>query len=337
VRWTIAVPVTATVALLCSRGAHADSCTSPDLIETIPASGATDVPTNASLFARYATIAQYLGEPVVLEHIVGNAVACDAQDGGADAGTQCITCDAQDAGVDAGTSCVEMTVQATFDDTSGLLQITPPMPLVPGDSYVVRWPALRGIDTATLGMTQNLAFTAGTEQDVSPPTFAGITSVSWDVSRNSDPCNGAIDQRYVFDLALGTAASDAGRDSLTLLVFQTSGPAVEAGTPAPVLVQRIPPEGQAVQVSSAIGDAVGHICFAAIVRDLTLKASTSGSPVCVDTVAPPFFYGCGVTARARGGVVVSVALVASLLALARRARRRARGHPAPAGQGRGGR
>ncbi len=298
----LAVSVIAAIAVLSQgseREARADSCTSPDLIETMPADGATNVPTNAMLFARYASIAQYLGEPVVLEHPAG----------------------------------VDTTVPATFDDTSGLLQITPPMPLVPGDSYTVHWPALRGIDTATLGNTSNLTFTTGTEADVSPPTFAGITSVSWDVSRESDACNSTIDQRYVFNLGLGAAADDGGRDSLTLLVFQTSGPSLDSSAPVQVLVQRIPPDGQGVAVTTDV--TVGHICFAAIVRDLTLKESTSGAPVCVDTVSPPFFYGCGV-APARGARGVEIAFAMAALALARRTRRRTRRLAGPAGQGRGG-
>jgi hypothetical protein len=299
-RWTLAVALIAASALLTERDARADSCTSPDLIETIPESGATNVPTNAMLFARYVTIAQYLDEPVLFEHPAG----------------------------------VETTVPATFDDTSGLLQITPPMPLTPGDAYVVHWPTLRGIDTATLGSTADLSFTAGSEEDVTPPTFDGITSVTWDVSRTSDSCTGSIDQRYVFTLGLGTAADDGGRDSLTLLVFQTAGSTVDASAPAPVLVQRIPPAGQDAQVTTTVGSGVGHICFAAIVRDLTLKVSTSGSPVCVDTVAPPFFYGCG-TAPARGTRGGLVAFSVAAFALARRARRRPRGRSAPAGQGRG--
>jgi hypothetical protein len=299
-RRTLAVATIAASALASAREARADSCTSPDLIETIPASGATNVPTNAMLFARYATIAQYLGEPVMFEHPAG----------------------------------VETTVPATFDDTSGLLQITPPMPLTPGDAYVVHWPALRGIDTATLGSTMDLSFTAGSEQDVSPPTFDGITSVTWDVSRNSDSCTGSIDQRYVFTLGLGTATEDGGRDSLTLLVFQTSGSTVDASAPAPVLVQRIPPSGQTAQVTTTLGSGLGHICFAAIVRDLTLKASTSGSPVCVDTVEPPFFYGCGAApGRSTHGGLVALSVAA--FALSQRKRRRSRGQSARAGQGRG--
>ena len=302
-KWTLAVLTIAASALLSELDARADSCTSPDLIETMPPLGAMDVPTNAILFARYASIAQYQSEPVELEQ-VGVATS---------------------------------TVPATFDDTSGLLQIVPPNGLVAGASYVVHWPALRGLDTATLGSTFDLNFTAGSAVDVVAPTFAGIASMSWDVSRDSDSCTNSVEQRYVFSLALAPAADDGGRDSLTLLVFQTSGPALEGGTPAQALVERIPPTGQSAQVATTIGSGVGHICFTAIVRDLTLKTSPSGPPVCVDTVAPPFFYGCGVLTgrRARGGF--GVALGVAVLGLAARARRRSRGRSTPAGQGLGGR
>jgi MYXO-CTERM domain-containing protein len=283
------VPAAAT--LLASVDARADSCTSPDLVETIPDKGAQSVPTNALLFARYETIAQYQNEPIGFEHVGMGTSGVSSQ-------------------------------SVTFDATSGILQITPPTPLLPGDSYVVHWPALRGIDTATLGRTMNQNLTAGSEADMLPPTFEGLTSISWDVSRTQDSCTSAIDERYVFDLGIGDAADDGGRDSLTLIVFQTSGPTLEASARTQVLAQRIPPPGQHVQVTSSIGNAVGHICFAAIVRDLTLKVSFSGAPLCVDTVAPPFFYGCGV-APAKAGSDTGVAAMGLLaVAMGRLARKR---------------
>jgi hypothetical protein len=302
-KWTLAVPTIAASALLFELDARADSCTSPDLIETMPPLGAMNVPTNAILFARYASIAQYLSEPVQLEH-VGVATS---------------------------------TVPATFDDTSGMLQIVPPNGLVAGAAYVVHWPALRGLDTATLGSTFDLNFTAGSTADALPPTFAGIASMSWDVSRNSDSCTNSVEQRYVYSLSLTTAADDSGRDSLTLLVFQTSGPTLEGGAPAQVLVQRIPAAGRSAQVTTTVGSGVGHICFTAIVRDLTLKTSPSGPPVCVDTVAPPFFYGCGMVAGHGARGALGIAFGAAAIGLARRARRRSRERSAPPGQGRGGR
>lgn len=300
-RWSLAVPAIA-VLLSAERTARADSCTSPDLIETMPPVGAKDVPTNASLFARYETIAQYQSEPVSLEQVgVGT-----------------------------------MTVPATFDDTSGILEITPPGRLSAGQAYVVHWPALRGLDTATLGTTLDLTFTAGSTEDVAPPTFAGITSVSWNVSRESDSCSNSIDQRYIFDLALGAAADDGGRDSLTLLVFETSGPAVDGSAPSQVLVQRIPPAGQDAEVTMTVVSGVGHVCFTAIARDLTLKTSQSAPPVCVDTVAPPFFYPLSCAAAPPRGDrgVGAIALAGVGLALARRARRR-RSRSASPGQGGG--
>jgi hypothetical protein len=78
-----------------------------------------------------------------------------------------------------------------------------------------------------------------------------------------------------------------------LTVFQTSGPDLSAGAaPQPVHTQLMP-EDDRVRVSRAVDDSVGHICFAAIVRDLTGRVSSSGNEeVCTDTVQPPFFYGC---------------------------------------------
>jgi hypothetical protein len=288
--------------------ANADSCTSPDLLETIPADKATGVPTNATLFAHYEANAQYQNEPVTMDQIhLGQAVFAG------------------------------MSVPAQFDSTEGMLQVTPPDPLTPGDQYVIHWPALRGIDTATLGGTMDQHFTAGPSADMAPPSFGGISGVTWDVSRESDSCTGHIEDRYVFKLGLGAASDDGGRDLLTLLVFETDGPGVEAGSPSPVLVQRIPPDGQGATVTSTVQ--VGHICFAAIVRDLTMKVSTSGAPVCVDTVAPPFFYSCQTAIAASGthragrnaggGLLAGLSLV-SAVALRRVSRRkeRARGRSA---------
>jgi hypothetical protein len=271
-----------------SPAARADSCVKPDLIETIPPDDATDVPSNASLFARYQTNAQYVNEPVTMDQVHAGVTVAQG-----------------------------VAVPATFDATEGLLQVTPPAPLTPGDSYVVHWPSLRGIDTATLGASSDLHFTAGSTVDTSPPTFAGLSSVSWDVSRDSDSCDGQVEERYVFHLGLGAAADDGGRDGLTLVVFETTGPDVDSSAPLPVLVQRIPAEGDGVTISRT--DLVGHVCFAAIVKDLTSKVSTSGDPVCVDTVAPPFFYGCTTTPGQKSCDPWAAALLAAI-AVARRAR-----------------
>jgi hypothetical protein len=279
----------ATIALD-ARDARADSCTSPNLIEFTPPDQAQDVPTNAMLFARYASVAQYQGEDVQLEHV----------------------------GVDM------QSVPATFDDTDGMLSVTPPAPLVPADAYVVHWPRLRGLDTATLGTASDQHFKVGPAQDVATPTFEGITGVSWDVTRERDSCTNSLDERYVFDLTLGAAADDGGRDSLTLLVFQTQGPKVDAGTPTRVLVRRIPPAGQTARVTSTVDRAIGHVCFAAIVQDLTLKVSTTSAEKCVDTVTAPFFYSCAVAPARGAGHGGMLLLLATPLALARRKGRRGR-------------
>ncbi len=283
------------------KDARADSCTVPDLIETIPADMATGVPTNATLFARYDTNAEYAQEPVTLDQFHMGAPVASGQ-----------------------------AVPATFDPTSGLLQVTPSMLLTPLDSYVVHWPALRGIDTATLGSGGELHFTAGTTADTMVPTFAGLSSVSWNVSRQTDSCTNDIDERYVFNLGLGAAADDGGRDSLTLLVFQTAGPEVDANAATPVLVQRIPPDGQGVTITTTVQ--VGHVCFAAIVRDLTMKVSTSGAPVCVDTVSPPFFYSCALS-PGRPSTSDAAALIALALAAVGAGRRASRSTPPRRGRG----
>ena len=127
----------------------------------------------------------------------------------------------------------------------------------------------------------------------------------------------------MFNLGLGEAADDGGRDSLTLKVFQTSGPGLDGGASRPLLVQRIPPAGQGVTITST--DLVGHVCFAAIVTDLTQRPSTSGPVVCADTIAPPFFYSCGVLTGRRPAGSVSLAILALLGVGAGRRRRQRRG------------
>ncbi len=289
--WCAAAAVLSASFAVGGRDARADSCTTPDLLETIPPDGARDVPTNATLFARYASVAQYLGEPVQLEHV----------------------------GVDT------QPVAATFDAAEAMLSVAPPAPLVAGDSYVIHWPGLRGLDTANLGTGLDQHLRAAASPDVDPPTFDGITGLAWDVTRERDACSGSIDERYAFDLSLGEAADDGGRDSLTLLVFRTAGPRLAPGAREQVLLQRIPAAGQTVRVSSAVDHAVGHVCFAAIARDLTGKVSSGGVEKCVDTASPPFFYGCATAlpGSAGDGQWLAAAVLALVIALSRRGRRRA--------------
>jgi MYXO-CTERM domain-containing protein len=287
VRWAIAA---AAATIGWSSVAGAEPCTRPDLIETLPADGATGVPPNARLSARYAATAEYLGEPIPLEHVgVGVEPA-----------------------------------PATFNANEGLLTIVPDQPLVPSDTYKITWPQLRGLTTAALGKGGEVTFTAGSADDTAAPDFAGIRSVEWDVERPTDDCSDSPQDRYRFDLALGDATDDASRDLLTLVVFQTAGPSLSAGAPEPVLVQRMPALGQGAEVRRSIDGAVGRVCFAALVRDSLGRVSNSAqSEACVTTVRPPFFYGCATTSGApdlRHGWLVALVLGASM-----RMRRRRRG------------
>jgi len=256
------------------------------LLQAIPADGAAGVPTNAKLFAHYAPNASYLDEEVVLEHVgVG-----------------------------------ETTLKATWNAAESMLSVEPV--LTAGAQYVVRWPRLRGLNTANLGRAEDVSFEVGTTSDEMPPQLEGIAKLEWDVDRERDDCTDNLEERYLFDFELGAASDDGGRDSLTLVLFQTKGPHVPADAPQPVLIQRLPAEGGTARLSTTIGDGVGDVCFAAIVRDLTGKVSASGSrEICVETVEPPFFSGCSLGPRSRS--TAGLLLLALALALgARRGRRR---------------
>ncbi|HSZ82944.1 MAG TPA: Ig-like domain-containing protein [Polyangia bacterium] len=286
---------TLVAALAFARDARAQQCGRPDVLDTVPPDLATDVPPNASLTAHYDPSAEYLGEDVVLTPMGG----------------------------------VDEVVTATFDDTQGLLTYVPPAPLTPG-AYVITWPSLRGLNAAALGTDAVVHFTVGATDDTAPPVFDGVTAVTWDLERKNNTCTNSIEDRMVFELSLAPASDDGGRDGLRLVIFQTAGSGVDvdAGS-VPVQTMAMPAVGKAAEVKLPVSDATGHVCFAAIARDLTGKISNGGShAVCVDTIAPPFFRGCAVAPEAsrgaRGvGLFVGLFLVAMVLARARR-RRRAR-------------
>ena len=252
---------------------------------------ATNVPPNASLFAHYAASAQYLGEPVLLsapDGVSGEPVA------------------------------------AVFDPTEGLLTFTPPAPFAPG-AFTIQWPALHGLAAAAAGLGATVNFTVGTVDDVTPPVFDGVTGVTWDLERRDNDCTKSIEDRMVFELTLAPADDDGGRDGLTLIVFQTagSGGGPDAG-PSQVLLSAMPPFGETAEIKLPVSDATGHVCFAALARDLTGKVSNGGShSVCVETTAPPFFRGCDVADTRGGRAAALVGLAASLALVA--GRRRARG------------
>jgi hypothetical protein len=272
-------------------GTAAAACGRPDLIDTVPPDKAVDVPPNASLLAHYNISAEYLNEDVVL-----------TPEGS-----------------------VDEVVKVAFDSTQGLLTFTPPEPLLPG-SYTIRWPALRGLNAAAPGRGRIITFTVGTTSDTAAPVFEGLTGVSWDLERRNNDCTDALENRMVFDLDLAPADDDGGRVGLTLVVFQTAGTNLDGGS-VPVLTVAMPVAGSHPQVRLPVSEATGHVCFAALARDLTDKTSNGGShEVCVETTAPPFFRGCSagtVGGRAdRPGGVVGLTLILTM-ALARARRRRA--------------
>lgn len=285
--------------------AWAASCGKPDLVDMVPPNAATGVPLNARLGAHYTAAAEYLGEDVVLVH--------------------------PNAG--------EEILAATWDPTEQLLQVMPTAPLDANSQYEIRWPALRGLNAAAPGLGGKAQFTTGAGDDLAPPSFAGVTGVTWDLERVTDDCTDEQVERFVFDLALGVASDDGGTNGLTLMLFQTKGPHV-GDTPTPIPARAWPQtgdDGKRVQVRLATDVAVGEICFAGIVRDTTGAVSSSGDiEACTHTTDPPFFRGCSVasgSARCRD-VLASLALAALLLRRGARRRRRivteGRRTPAPA-------
>ncbi|HKQ70045.1 MAG TPA: hypothetical protein VJT73_11935 [Polyangiaceae bacterium] len=277
-------------AALFAKRAGAAPCGRPDLLESFPRDGALAVPTNATLSAHYAQSAEYLNEPIALEHVgVG-----------------------------------EVRVNATFNANEGLLSAVPAAPLVAGASYRVTWPALRGLNTASLGRGSSAAFMAGSSADSDDPVFGGVSAIDWDVARDDDECTDSAEDRYAFDLSVGEASDDGGRDMLTLVVFQTVGPkGARRTSPEPVLVRALPETGTKVQIRRSVDAGVGEVCFAALVRDSIGRVSSSADrEVCAKTVRPPFFYGCaiGLSADAPEGTGpwVSIFALAGVLAMRRR-------------------
>jgi MYXO-CTERM domain-containing protein len=276
-----------------ARGA---SCGKPDLVDMIPPDKATGVPVNAGLGAHYEASAEYVNEEVTLVR----------PDGG------------------------QQVLPATFDATEGFLSVTPTEPLMPGGMYQIQWPALRGLNAAAPGLGGMASFTAGSAPDVEAPSFAGLAGVSWDLERVQNDCLDALEERYVFDFDLTPVSDDGGRDGLTLILFQSAGPKIEktAGASVPVSTRALPAEGTRPEVKLPVDEGVGHVCFAALVRDTTGKTSQSGATqVCVDTTPPPFFRGCSVApgGAGGGGTRAGLALVVLLAPLARRKSRGARG------------
>jgi hypothetical protein len=251
-------------AVLAGGTARAASCGKPDLLESFPKDGATGVPTNATLSARYAPTADYAGEDVTLR-----------------------------------TSGGEVPVAATFDATMGLLSVVPPEPLVAGETYTIAWPRLRGIGTASLGRGATATFVVGALADTEAPVFEGLVGLGWDVETAHDDCTDSLEDRFVVDLRPGRASDDAGRDALALYVFQTKGPHVSADAgPELLSIAPLPEPGGTVRVERSLADGAGPVCYSAFVQDLALRTSGGAdAEVCATTRPPPFFYGCTLSRR----------------------------------------
>jgi hypothetical protein len=293
-----------TAGVAASVPAQADPCLRPDLAETLPPDAAENVPTNATLFARYAISADYLGEEILFHH-------GDAVDAIAGVDTRC----------EAGsvTPWEATPGQACWSKNEGLLSFVPPAPLVPGETYTVEWPKLRGIATATVGRGASVTFVAGSVEDIEAPQFEGLVSIDWDIDRDHDDCTDSLEERYSFALEPGTASDDGGRESLLLLVYQTRGPKLgDDDGPIQLLTRGLPEDGESVWLKRTFDTGLGNVCFAANTRDLTGKQSGGAEhEVCVETVEAPFFAGCALAPRRTRGSS-AVAILALLALLARR-------------------
>jgi hypothetical protein len=267
--------------------AHAENCARPDLEAAFPDDGASDVPLNATLSAVYGESADYLGEPVTLS-----------------------------------SQGMDTSVGARFDPAERRLVVEQPA-LSANTTYSLAWPALRGLATAGHGIGKTVAFSTGDHIDMQAPQFAGIQSLSWDLVHPRDACTDDLEPRLRFRLELGAASDDGGRDSLSLLLFQTRGESLRDATPRFVAARTLPP-GNHSDVELTVDDAGGRICFAAIVRDLVGNVSATGSDTrCVQTTAPPIFYGCEFSTSPRAGNAFQLFVVAFAASLFARRRRRA--------------
>jgi hypothetical protein len=272
--------------------ARADVCVRPDLVDTFPADGATNVPTNALLSAHYGPTAEYVQEDVTFH--------------GPDPGGADIT-----VGFKADASCVSPPDPGSFcfNKAEGLLVLRPPTDLEPGRAYSIKWPGLIGHSTTTRGDGREVTFTVGDGPDVQAPNFRGLEKIFWDIDRERDECTDAEQDRFYFDLTPGPVSDDFAKDLLALRVFQTKGPTISPGDRIQVALVPFPTNEEPIRTEISVSNATGDVCFAAQVDDLKRcpdesdlppgqtdrcldKRSTADKEICTTTTAPPFFYGC---------------------------------------------
>jgi hypothetical protein len=280
---------------LATRASFAAPCGRPDVDYAFPPSDSEDVPTNADLYAHYRSPADYVDEEVLVTGPQG-----------------------------------DVPVDVAYDEAESMLRAFPLIDLVPGP-HVVKWPALRGVATSRgLGLT--VEFSVGSEPDEESPRFSGLTSIDWDLSRELDECTDTYEDRFWFDLGIGSASDDMDPSLLAVVVFQTRFAGREGSRPEQVAVRPMP-KNRSVRVERpAMGE--GKVCFAAITRDLVYNVSGGGDQeVCVETTEPPFFDGCSFAAsttsanvrfasrKGRGALAGLFALSLAVLARRRGARR----------------
>ena len=103
----------------------------------------------------------------------------------------------------------------------------------PGATYTVRWPALRGLNAAAPGTGGQAALHGRRGDRRRAARVRRRRRARPGISlRQTNDCTDSIEERFVFDLDLGAATDDGGRDGLTLMLFQTSGPAASGGVGA---------------------------------------------------------------------------------------------------------
>jgi len=265
---------------------HGAPCGVPDVDATFPPDGADGVPPNARLSAHYSAPAEYVGESVTLTSSTFG----------------------------------EQPLDVSYDEAEGLLRAVPFAPL-PQGSYSLVWPSLRGAATGS-GRSKEIGFAVAGPDDVSPPVFGGLASMSWDLSRDQDPCTDELQDRYVFDFELGHAEDDAKTSLLAVLLFESEDPRSGASS-TPTQVGNYPfPASGVLRVARSASHA-GKTCFAAVTRDLADHLSGGGNvEVCEETIESPWFEGCALSRRAPPSSFP--VLLLGLAALGRRRRRGAR-------------
>jgi hypothetical protein len=266
--------------------AVAEPCGTPEVSASFPPDGATAVPANATLSASYGAPIDFDDEVVVLTGAAG-----------------------------------DVPLEMFRSESENTLHAVPLAPLDAG-SYLLEWPALRGVGTGR-GRARSISFEVDGTSDVEAPSFQGLSGVTWDLSREDDPCTDALTDRLVFELSFGKAGDDRDTALLQTLVFETERPGEPAPAPVPILVAALPADGTLRVKRPA--DAEGRRCFAAVVRDLTGSTSGGGErEVCIETRHGPFFEGCSLAVRARGSSVFVPALLLLGVWCARRRRGAAR-------------